>query len=546
MESVAEHTAFPHLSDAEMDVVRAVATRRVCRDGDVVFCAGQPDIDFCVVESGALEIQNPTAGNEVIATHGPGQFAGDIDLLTRRPVIVNAVARGPETVLLCVPGIKFRHLLGTVPRLGEKLMTAFTVRRDMLAGSGVLGMKVIGPGWSGETTLLREFLHKNFVPSTFYDSDKSDGQAALAALGRTAADAPVVQCANGHVTARPDLRELARCVGVHPACPTEVFDLAIVGSGPAGMAAAVYAASESLSTVVLDRLGPGGQAGGSSMIENFIGFPSGLSGTDLATRGVLQMMKFGALLLTPVRVRELVREAHWLRLRTDDDAEDVRARVVIAATGARWRKLDARGADRFERAGIYYAATSVEARVCTGREVAVVGAGNSAGQAAMFLSECSERVHMIIRGSDLGKVMSDYLVERIRANDRIVMHTRTEVEEVVGDQRIESLRVVCRDSGKRMELPCSAMFVFIGAEPNEDWLPPDLGRDGHGYVLTGAGAKSSGKWELDRDPCELETTIPRLLAAGDLRAGSTKRVGFAVGDGSMAVTCVHRLRELGA
>lgn len=548
MEYASEELAFPKLSTREMALIRERADRREYADGAVVFTVGDADLDFHVVESGGLMILNPAADDAVVTTHGPGEFAGDIDLLTGRPVIVAALAKGP-TVVLVVPNADFRKLLGTVPKLGEKLLMAFSARRELLKQAKVLGMKVVGPKFQPETTLVREFLHKNFVPYTFHDSGTDEGRALLAGLGKGESDTPVVECGFDTVLANPGLEKLATCAGLRRACPQGTFELAVVGAGPAGMTAAVYAASEALSTIVLDRLGPGGQAGGSSMIENFIGFPSGLTGTELATRGVLQMLKFGAQLNTPVKVERMtVGDAvHTLHTAA---GEEVRAKVVLAATGVRWRRLDAKGAAAFERAGIFYAATSVESRVCTGEEVAVVGGGNSAGQAAMFLSECSRRVHMLIRGPDLAKGMSEYLVERIRCNDRITVHHDTEVVEVFGaDDRLTGAEVVCKrdggaEGGRRHRLPVAAMFVFIGAEPHADWLPAEVARDKLGYVLTGAEAARSGSWPLDREPCPLETSVPRLLAAGDLRAGSTKRVGFAVGDGSLAVTCVHRLRGM--
>ena len=545
MELASAESAFPRLSQEEMDLVRALGERREFGDGAVIFQVGDADIDFFVVESGQVEILNPTADDARVTVHEPGEFLGDIDLLTRRPVIVRAVALGSKTVLLRIAGSELRRLLNAVPRLGEKLIVAFAVRRELLQRAGVLGLKVIGRGHSPETTQLREFFHKNFVPHTFYDVEDEPGRRELAEHRKSGDDTPVVVCGDGRVLTRPPLGEVARCAGIRRACPDKVFDLAIVGSGPAGMAAAVDAASEALSTVVLDRLGPGGQAAGSSMIENFIGFPSGLSGAELATRGVLQMLKFGATLLTPVRAEGLTPgrgdEPHVVRL---DDGSEVRARCVLVATGARWRKLEAKNAARFERAGIYYAATSVEARVCSDVPVAVVGGGNSAGQAAMFLSECSPLVHMLIRGDDLTKGMSEYLHSRIRQNERIRLHTNVEVAEVIGRDQIEAVEVVDRRSGARRRVGCGGVFVFIGAEPHTGWLPDAVARDDHGYVLTGPDAARSGKWKLEREPCTLETTVPRVLAGGDARAGSTKRVGFAVGDGSMAVTCVHRLRAI--
>jgi len=310
------------------------------------------------------------------------------------------------------------------------------------------------------------------------------------------------------------------------------------------MAAAVYASSEAVNTVVLDRLGPGGQASGSSMIENFIGFPSGLSGTELGTRGALQMYKFGALFLTPVVVQRLVPGEDFHTIYTDGE-EVVRARTVLIATGVKWRRLVAKNAEKFDNNGIYYAATTVESRMCEGSTAIVVGGGNSAGQAAMFLSETCPNVHLIIRGGDFAKSMSEYLVTRIRNNPRIHINLNSEVESVLGDNRLTGVELIDKETGKKRTINCCGVFVFIGAEPFTDWLPDQIARDSLGYLMTGADARASGKWPLkDREPCPLETSMPRVLAAGDVRFGSTKRVGFAVGDGSLAVTCVHRLRTV--
>jgi thioredoxin reductase (NADPH) len=541
-------SAFPRLSEEDLHALAAVSTCQKYADGDVVFRAGDADIDLFVVEHGGLEIQNPTAGGAVIVTHGPGEFAGDIDLLTRRPVIVTAVARGPATHLLRIPGPKLRELLNRVPRLGEKLIVAFQVRRDMLSQAGVLGLRVVGPGACRDTTVVREFLHKNFVPFTWWDSTSAEGRAALADWG-SPKRSPVVECGGGRVLVEPSLRELAHAAGVWRDCPNQAVDLAVVGGGPAGMTAAVYAASEGLSTVVLDRLGPGGQAGGSSKIENFIGFPAGLSGTELATRGVLQMLKFGARMAAPVAVDRLdpapsPQDHHLLHL---DCGATISAGAVLVATGVKWRRLDADGADRFERAGVYYACTAVEALIHDATDVAVVGAGNSAGQAAMFLAECcrNRQVHMLVR-SRLGPGMSDYLSGRIRSTANITVHEGVEIAAVRGGRNVESVDLKGTGPSAGRTLPLGAVFVFIGAEPHSRWLPDTIARDKLGYLLTGADAAASGRWPAatNREPCPLETTIPGVLAAGDVRSGSTKRVGFAVGDGSLAVTCVHRLRAL--
>ena len=433
-----EEVAFPQLTAAELEVVKVIAARCEYEEGEVVFRAGQPKIDLFVVESGGLEIQNPTAGGAVIVTHGPGEFSGDIDLLTGRPVIVTGVARGP-TRLLRVSNDQVRVLLSRIPSLSEKMIAAFTRRRELLSSIGSLGLRVVGPGRCRATSTVREFLYKNFVPFTWFDSASEDGRQALAEMG-SPAKAPVVECGSGRVLINPPLQELAREAGVWEHCPSQEVDFAIVGAGPAGIAAAVYAASEGLSTVILDQLGPGGQAGSSSRIENFIGFPAGLSGTDLATRGVLQMLKFGARMIAPVRVENLLPGSEtdaWHTLDLDCGAQ-IRCRVLLLALGVRWRQLDAPGAERFLGAGIHYSCTMVEADLYDQADVAVVGGGNSAGQAVMFLAECcpTRTVHLLIRRT-LETGMSSYLAQRIRAAGNVVIHEHTEIEALRGDSRLQ-------------------------------------------------------------------------------------------------------------
>jgi thioredoxin reductase (NADPH) len=538
-----EAAAFPRLTSAELALVKALATPCDYDDGATIFRAGQAEIDLYIVESGQIEIRNPADNNSPIVTHGPGQFSGDIDLLTGRPVLVTGVARGATRVLR-VAHSQIRSLLNRVPSFGEKLIVALTRRRELLSQMGKLGLRVVGPGRCRDTNTVREFLYKNFVPFTWFDSETDAGRPAFVALG-SPSKTPVIECGDGHVLVNPSLRELASKAGIWRHCPTQEVELAIVGAGPAGLTAAVYASSEGLSTLILDRLGPGGQAGGSSRIENFIGFPAGLSGADLATRGVLQMLKFGARIVAPVTVEKLIParaidDFHVLHL---DCGAEIRTRVVLLAMGVRWRKLDAVGADRFTGAGIYYACTTVEADLYDTCDVAVVGGGNSAGQAAMFLADCcpSRTVHLLIR-RNLGPGMSDYLSQRIKATSNIVIHEKTEIEEIHGDCHIEAVTLKKNATHPKNPVPCSAVFVFIGAEPAAEWLPADIARGDNGYVLTGSEVVRAGLWRRgDRDPCPLETTVPGVLAAGDLRSGSVKRVGFAVGDGSLAVACVHRL-----
>jgi thioredoxin reductase (NADPH) len=539
----AEETAFPRLTSAELAVIKPLARPCDYADGDIVFRAGQPEIDLYVVESGAMEIRNPTDGDGVIAVHEPGHFSGDIDVLTGRPVLVTAVAQGP-TRLLRVPHGQLRTLLNRVPSLGEKLILAFTRRRELLAQLGGVGLRVVGPGRCRYTSRVREFLYKNFVPFSWFDTETEAGRQVLVALG-SPPKSPVIDCGNGRILVNPSLQQLASEARIWRHCPTQEVDFAIVGAGPAGLTAAVYASSEGLATVLLDQLGPSGQAGASSRIENFIGFPAGLSGADLATRSVLQLLKFGARMIAPVAVEKLtparsVGDRHALHL---DCGAEIRCRVVLLTLGVRWRRLQADGADRFAGAGIFYACTTVEADLFDKQDVAVIGGGNSAGQAVMFLAACcpSRTVHLLVR-STLGPGMSEYLVQRIRAASYVVVHEQTKIEALDGDRHLEAIRLRNNVTGVATSLPCAAVFVFIGAEPAAEWLPAEIARDAKGFVLTGADVIASGPWpRSDREPCPLETSVPGVLAAGDIRAGSVKRVGFAVGDGSLAVACAHRL-----
>lgn len=544
-------SAFPHLEAGDMAILKSLSDTVSFSDGQIVFHAGDVDLDLYVVVSGGIKIVNPSDDNRHIVTHGPGQFAGDIDLLTHRPVIVTAIASGP-TKLLRIPTSRLPEILSKIPNLAEKLLIAIQERRRLLLATGVAGVKIVGPGKCRDTMLVREFLFKNFVPFTWYDSESDQGKKLLRGWG-SPKELPAIESNDGRLLINPKLRELSQKIGVWRHCPTAQVDFAIIGAGPAGMTAAVYAASEGLSTVVLDSLGPGGQASRSSKIENFIGFPSGLSGAELATRSVLQMLKFGARMVAPVSVERIEPAAapddfHLLHL---DCGNILHARTVLIAAGVSLRKLEVPGAERFESAGIYYTCTTVEAILYDKLDVAVVGAGNSAGQAAMFLAECCKdrTVHLLVR-KKLGKEMSDYLIDRIRSASNIVLHEGVEISAVHGEQRLESvtLRPFNPNSTKSQEekssekISVSAIFVFIGADPGCPWLPETLARDSLGYIKTGIDALQSGHWPLqDREPCPLETSIPRILAAGDIRSGSTKRVGFAVGDGSMAVTCVHKL-----
>jgi len=536
--------AFPRLTEDEITELCQLAICEEYEDGQYVFTAGDEAADLIIVKSGLLDIVNPSDNNKLVVTHEAGNFSGDIDLLTRRPVIVSGIARGKLQVLR-VPSAKLSETLIKIPRISEKLIVAFQARREMFVQMHKLGIRVVGPGRCKITTLVREFLFRNFVPFSWFDSDAKEGKELYRSLG-SPGNLPVVDC-HGQVLSRPTLHDLAKAARIWRCFTDTTADLVVIGAGPAGMTTAVYAASEGLSTLVLDWIGPGGQAGGSSKIENFIGFPSGISGQELALRSVIQMLKFGAQLYAPVTITSIIPSDtvggyHTLGL---DCGASIKAKTVLIATGMVWRKLEAEGAERFERAGIYYACTSIEAVIHEHEDVAVVGAGNSAGQAAVYLTECcpGRKVHLFARGQ-LGPNMSRYLIERILAHPNIIVHENTVISKVIGDTSIEEIEI--DHKGVRSKLPVNAVFVFIGADPGAGWLPDAIKRDEKGFILTGEETLQSGHWPLkDRAPTRSETTVPGILAAGDVRSGSTKRVGFAVGDGSQCVSCVHELLALG-
>ncbi len=535
------HDAFPILSDAEIEGLSKRATECSFEDGQAIFQAGQRGLPFYLVRSGSIEIVDESgAESKTIVVHGPREFTGDVSLLTDRPAVVSAYARG-ACQAYCVSQAGLRQVIQELPDLSDKLLEAFQTRRIMLERSGFVGVRVFGHLGDPHLTNIREFFDKNRVPHTWIDADEAAGKAAMQSLGVGADQLPFVSCNRGTRAPKPTVTRLAECLGLKRQISTAPFDLVIVGAGPAGLAAAVYGASEGLSTIVLDRFGPGGQAGTSSRIENYMGFPAGLTGADLANRGYLQALKFGAELVAPVEVTSMTCEDKLHRL-VLDDGQVVLGRTVLIATGATYQRLPVAGCERFDGAGLFYSCTSVHARSCRNGRAAVVGGGNSAAQAVMFLAEHTAGASLLLRGSDLRKSMSDYLARRIERHPKIEVICNVEVEAVEGERTITRLRLRQVANGSSRDLDCSALFVFIGAQPRTKWLPQSVDRDKKDFILTGADAAKSKLWPLThREPCAVETTCPGVFAAGDVRSGTTKRVAFAVGDGALAVTCAHRV-----
>lgn len=531
--------ANPRLSEAEISALAVHGARTRLRDGEPVFDAGERRGGFYIVLKGQIEVLDRAGETpRTIGRHGPGQFTGDIDILTRRRPVVGAVARG-ETEVLGISSSAVRRIITERPRLGETILRAFIARREELLDTGVAGMRVIGSGSSRESLLLREFLSRNHVPFTWLDVDEDSGIAeTLQGFGVALDELPIVTVGGKPLMRRAAPRQVADILGLLRPVRSEAYDLVIVGAGPAGLAAAVYGASEGLNTLVFEAVAPGGQASASTKIENYLGFPTGISGADLTARATLQAQKFGAELSSPaVAVGLSLNGGHPSVLL--ESGEQALGRCVLIATGATYRRLDVPGRERFDGAGVYYAATPVELSACRGMDVVVIGGGNSAGQAVMFLSEHAPRVCLLLRGDDLRKSMSSYLADRVEATENVEVLYGMELRELHGGERLEEVTVRNVRSGAVRTFETSAVFCFIGAVPHTNWLPSEIETDDKGFIRTGRAIAGSAHWSLSRQPYLLETSRAGIFAAGDVRYGAVPRISSAVGEGAMVVKYVH-------
>jgi thioredoxin reductase (NADPH) len=549
---MAEHDlqsiAFPTLDEAQIARLSGctAAKPRSYADGQTLFAVGERNMKFFVVKSGEIEIIDHS-GDEPkrLTVHHPSQFTGDVSHLTGAPAVVSAIARGRCEVLE-VSGEALRRVLNQCPEMSDILLQAFIARRQLLRQSpDFTGLRVIGSRYSADTFRVRDFLAKNRVLFTWVDVE-TDPQVdrLLKQFGVTEADTPVVACGHRLMLRNPSNRQLADVIGIHQPLEQTVYDLAVVGAGPAGLAAAVYGASEGLRTVVLEQTAPGGQAGSSMRIENYLGFPTGLTGSELANRAVLQANKFGAHLSVPTPVTRLEFDKAYPVLRLDG-GEAVAAKCLLIASGAEYRRLGVEGCERFEGTGVYYAATPNEAKLCRGAEVVLVGGGNSAGQAAVFLAGQARKVLLVLRGDDLYKNMSSYLARRIERTANIELLCNATIRRMHGDGHLTGVEITNNKTGAARTVETPAVFSFIGAVPRTDWLPPEVERDAKGFVHTGPALAKSPHWTASRQPFLLETSRPGVFAAGDVRSGSVKRVASAVGEGAMAVQFVHEyLKEM--
>ena len=539
---------FPRLSDDQLARLKTQGQTRTMAAGEVLVEEGATETPCFIVLSGVVEVAQPGAGGELIlAVHGPRQFTGEVNMLSGRPSLVLLRAReNGEVVELSRD--QLLSLVQNDSELSDVFMRAFLLRRVELIAHGLGDVVVVGSNSSGGTLRVKEFLTRNAHPHTYIDLDEdSDVHELMERFHVTERDIPVLLYRGEVVLRQPSNEQIASCLGLNDSIePTRVRDLVIVGAGPAGLAAAVYGASEGLDVLVLEAGSPGGQAGASSKIENYLGFPTGISGQDFTGRAYAQAQKFGAELLVAEAAAGLACDRRPYLVEIGDGTR-VPARTVIIATGAEYRRLDLPHLEQYEGAGVYYSATVLEAQVCGTDEVAVVGGGNSAGQAAIFLARTARQVHLLVRAETLTDSMSSYLVERVNEAATITVHTSTEVVGLEGNGHLE--RVALKDvrTGAVETRPIRRIFLMTGAVPASGWLHGCIAMDTQGFVKTGPALTgdelAAARWPLTRPPHLLETTLPGVFAVGDVRAGNVKRVASAVGEGSIAVAFIHQVLQ---
>ena len=533
--------AYPRLSEYQITALGAVGHARPTAPGDVLFHEGEWASEFIAILTGTVAVVEAygSPDERVIAIHGPGRFLGEIGLLTGQAAFATAVVREPGEVL-ALSVDQLRQLVAQDTALGDLILRAYILRRSILIGLGT-GLKIMGSRFSPEARRLRDFAARNRLPHRWIDLEKDpQAEALLRELGVGPEDTPVVMWGK-QLLRNPSNAELARAIGLAaPTAEATIYDLVVAGAGPAGLGAAVYGASEGLATVVVDAVAPGGQAETSPRIENYLGFPAGISGAELADRAVIQAQKFGARITVPGRAIALLERDGYYVVELEGGAS-VCARTVLIGTGAQYRKLDVPRLEQFEGTSVYYAATQIEAMLCQDDPVVIVGGGNSAGQASLFLTQHAARVRLLVRGDDLGRDMSRYLVDQIERSKDVEVHLNTEVRELLGDRVLEGLVVENNRTGASRTVDAKALFVFIGAAPRTAWLANELALDEHGFVRTGSDAEPyvSSLNDADWTPMVLESNRRGVFAAGDVRSGSIKRVASAVGEGAMAVRLVH-------
>ena len=536
---------FPKLTPAQIGRISAHGRTRSVQPGDVLIDQGDTSVPFFVVITGEVEIVRPFGADETLITiHGYGEFTGEVNMLSGRQSLIRARATKPGEVIE-LDHQELLRLVQTDAELSEILMRAFILRRVELIAAGVGDIVLIGSIYSAGTLRIKEFLMRNGHPYSYIDLERDpDVQNLLDSFQILASEIPVLICRGQVVLRNPSNQQIADCLGFNESIDqTQVRDLLVIGAGPSGLAAAVYGASEGLDVVVLETSSPGGQAGSSSKIENYLGFPTGISGQDLAGRAYLQAQKFGAKMLTAKATR--IACGHKPYVVELENKTRIPARNILIATGVQYRKLPLENLSQFDGAGVYYGATFVEAQLCEGDEVIVVGGGNSAGQAAVFLAQTTNRVHMLVRSASLAASMSRYLIRRIEESPNVIVRPHTEIVALEGDNHLDSVRWRNGQTGQTEKHNIRHLFVMTGADPNTGWLNGCIVLDSKGFINTGPDLSSenlsAAGWSLKRQPYLLETSVPGIFAAGDVRSGSIKRVASAVGEGSTAISFVHNV-----
>ena len=522
--------AFRSLTGQEIEQLRSFGQEEAVEKGRFFFRPGEPVNDFCVVLDGEVRFYDPRDEKAHDSYAGASTLIGEMGLLTGLKAILACEVTQPGRVLT-ISREGLRKVLSTVPAIAEHIITAFRARREMMMTTAAETLTIMGNEHSGEVQHIRQFAARTRIPHQCLDPESEEGRRLIGQY-KLQVDPVSVLIRSETVLENPTNLELGKAVGADLTIEdSELVDLIIVGGGPGGLAAAVYGASEGLNTIVVEDTAVGGQAGTSSLIENYMGFPTGISGDGLTYKGQIQAIKFGARFAVPRRALTLKRHEDHLALGLDDDA-CLRARSVILACGVQYRKLPLKRINDFEGAGIYYAATDLEARFCRGTETYIVGGGNSAGQAAMFLTGYADHVHLLIRGDSLASSMSAYLSQRLESNDQITIHTHTEVDALHGDDYLEAITLRNNESDQKEKKETKGLFLMIGAKPFTDWLSDTLALDKKGFIMTGPEAKA--------DQSRFATSVPGVFAIGDVRSGSVKRVASAVGEGSVVVSDVYR------
>lgn len=542
-----EDPRFPELSQRQIAILKNYGEVELYTEETRIFSLGDLKYDFFVVLSGAISIEDPYNDNNVIVTHEKNEFTGDSGMLSHRGAQFHAITKGDTSIIRITPK-KLKQAIAQHSDISDVLLNAFLLRQETVLNEYTGGLKLVGSGNSKETYAIRDFMDKNHIWYNFLDVEISGTALELLEnFDLSLDDLPILITSEAKVCNNPSVEEVARYAGVLMDFEDKVFDLLVIGAGPAGLASSVYGASEGLSVVTIDSKAPGGQAGKSSKIENYLGFPTGISGSDLANKAYIQAQKFGCNISIPHKAESIEHTGeHFILFATN--GKTIKTKAIIAATGANYRQLPIDNLEKFEGSGVFYSATGMNASSCKDELVGVVGGGNSAGQAALFLADHAKEVHVILRSGNLGSKMSDYLVQRIKAAENIYVNLNTEVKQLHGEHHLEHI-VLENGNGNLEKKNITNLFTFIGAKPCTDWLQGLVVTDRRGFICTGPGIEEEKLFQCaifrERKPQSLETSIPGFFAVGDVRKGSVKRVASAVGEGSMAISQVHQfLNEL--